>query len=177
MEGSFVPECYFDTVLVRPVLQTKTALNHKKGCNNVVKEMQEGKLKDMFAVGIVDMDKKELGYLAEFDKYEFSNLNLYRHKQERKHHYIIQLDPPIEKWIIRVAKEADIDIGNFGLPTEVEKIKKITKSELASETRELGNLCKALVKSDSVTIKRFAGWIRYFKENTYKTDINQLTNG
>src|SRR5712664_1456039 len=104
MEGSFVPECYFDTVLVRSILRIETALNHKKGCPNVVKAMKEGKLKDTFAVGIVDKDKKELDYLNEFVGYEFDKLVLFKHKS--KHHYIIQLNPPIEKWIIEVADEA-----------------------------------------------------------------------
>jgi hypothetical protein len=179
MEGSFVPECYFDTVLVRYILQAKTALNHKKGCNNVVKEMRDGKLKDSFAVGIVDRDKKELDYLGEFDRFGFDKLNLYKHKSRHHYinHYIIQLDPPIEKWIMKVAEEAGIDLKSLGLPTDVDKLKKLTKSELARETKELGDLCKALLKSKSATIRRFARWIRYLKQNTYKTDINHLING
>jgi hypothetical protein len=175
MEGSFVPECYFDTVLLRAILQTEKALNHKKGCNNVVKAMEEGRLRDEFAVGIVDKDKQELGYLGEFDEYGFDKLILFKHKT--KHHYVIQLNPPIEKWIIEVANEANIDLANFGLPMDFERLKKITKSELASETPELVNLCWALLESESLTIKKFKNWILYLRENRYKSDINQLKNG
>ena len=175
MEGSFVPECYFDTVLVRAILQTETALNHKKGCNNVIKAMEEARLKNEFAVGIVDKDKTELSYLREFDGYDFDNLILFKHKY--KHHYIIQLNPPVEKWIIAVAKEANIDLPDFGLPLDFEKLKKITKSELASETPELVGLCWGLLQSDSPTIKRFQKWILYLRRHRYKSDINQLKNG
>lgn len=175
MEGSFVPECYFDTVLLRTVLQTDKALNHQKGCNNVMKVMEQGRLKDVFAVGVVDRDKNELEYLRKFDGYNFDNLILHKHKE--KHHYVIQLDPPIEKWIIRIADEAGMDLTEFGLPKDFEKLKKITKSELARETPELFNLCWRLLQSDSSTIDRFAGWIRYLKENRYNSDINQLING
>lgn len=175
MEGSFVPECYFDTVLVRAVLQTDKALNHKKGCNNVVKVMTEGRLKDVFAVGVVDKDKEELSYLNEFNGYKFDKLILHKHKN--KHYYIIQLNPPIEKWIIEVTDEANLDLGEFGLPKDIARLKKITKSELASETPELVSLCWALLQSNSETITRFANWIRYLKENKYKSDINQLKNG
>jgi len=176
MEGSFIPECYFDTVLLKSILQTKEVLNHKKGCNEVMRVMKEGKLKDTFAVGIVDKDKTELSYLKEFDKYEFENLNLYKHSNKRKHHYIIQLNPPLEKWILKVAKEANIDIIDFGLPNDIESLKKLTKSELAAETRELQSLCKTLLESDSRTIKRFAKWIRYLKDKNYQVDINELKN-
>jgi hypothetical protein len=175
MEGSFVPECYFDTVLVRVVLQTDKALNHKKGCNNVVKVMTEGRLKDVFAVGVVDKDKDELDYLNEFDGYEFDKLILHKHKN--KHHYIIQLNPPIERWIIDVANEAGLDLDHFGLPKNIERLKKRTKSELASETPELVSLCWALVQSNSATIIRFANWIRYLRDNRYNSDINDLING
>jgi len=176
MEGSFIPECYFDTVLVKTILQIKGVLNHKKGCNDVIKVMKDGKLKDNFAVGIVDKDKTELGYLKEFDKYEFENLNLYRHSNRSKHHYIIQLNPPIEKWILRVAREANINIVDFGLPEDFESLKKLTKSELAAETQELKKLCKVLVESESATIKRFANWVKYLKEKNYNVDINELKN-
>jgi hypothetical protein len=175
MEGNFVPECYFDTVLVRAILQTESALNHKKGCNNVVKVMKEGRLKDEFAVGIVDKDKRELDYLSEFEAFDFDKLVLYKHKV--KHHYVIQLNPPIEKWIIEVAEEANIDLERFGLPKDVGRLKKITKSELATETPELVDLCWALLQSDSHTIKRFESWIIYLRDNKYKSNIKYLTNG
>jgi len=175
MEGSFIPECYFDTVLLRAILRTDKALNHKKGCNNVIDVMKEGRLKEGFAVGIVDKDKQELDYLKEFDGYDFDNLILFKHKV--KHHYIIQLNPPIEKWIIEVAKEANIDLTEFGLPLDFEHLKKITKSELASETPELVDLCRALLQSESPTIMRLKSWILYLREHRYKSDLNQLTNG
>ncbi|SRR5258708_21717916 len=175
MEGNFVPECYFDTVLVRAILQTESALNHKKGCNNVVKVMKEGRLKDEFAVGIVDKDKKELDYLSEFKEYDFDKLVLYKHKD--KHHYVIQLNPPIEKWIIEVAEEASIDLELLGLPRDVERLKKITKSELVKETPELVSLCWALLRSNSATVKRFKDWITHLRDNKYKSNIKYLTNG
>lgn len=175
MEGYIVPECYFDTVLVKAILQHEVIINHKKGCNNVVKVMEEGKLKDQFAVGIVDKDKTDLDYLKEFREYEFQNLNLFKHKA--KPHFMIQLNPPLEKWILKVTEEAGLNIEDFGLPSDVAKLKKLTKSELADETTELWNLCYALLNSESATIGRFAGWVRYFKEKRYHSDINELLNG
>jgi hypothetical protein len=175
MEGSFVPECYFDTVLVRSILRTKTALNHKKGCNNVVQIMKEGRLKDLFAVGIIDRDKKELDYLKEFKGYEFDKLILFKHKN--KHHYFIQLNPPIEKWIILVAEEAKVDLKSLDMPTDIGRLKKLTKSDAARESPQLVNLCTELLRSESATIKRFADWIIYLNANKYNADINKLING
>ncbi|MBS1916631.1 MAG: hypothetical protein JST87_10135 [Bacteroidetes bacterium] len=174
MEGYIVPECYFDTVLVKSVLYDKAIVNHKKGCNNVAKAMRDGKLKDQFAVGIIDKDKNELDYLNEFVEYNYEKMNLFKHNT--KPHFIIQLCPALERWILSVCEEANINIEDYGLPNNMERLKKITKSELADETLELRNLCNALVSSESSTISRFARWISYLKENKYQTDINELKN-
>jgi hypothetical protein len=76
-----------------------------------------------------------------------------------------------------VADEARIDLPKMGLPRDIEKLRKVTKSEIVKETPELVNLCKALLSSESETINRFALWIRYFRENRYNSDINQLIDG
>jgi len=174
MEGSFIPECYFDTVLVKTILQLKDVINHQKGCNNVMKKMKDGNLNDRFAVGIVDNDNAVLNYFKEFNKYEFDKFNLFEHKI--KPQFVIQLNPPLEKWLLEVAKEAKISVEDFGLPTDIEKLKKLTKSELADETKELKELCKALVNSNSVTIKRLSHWIQYLKKKNYQADIKVLIN-
>ncbi len=175
MEGYIIPECNFDTVLVKAILHDKVIVNHKKGCNNVVKVMKDGKLKDQFAIGIVDRDKKDLDYLKEFEEYKQHNLNLYKHRS--KPHFMIQLDPPLERWILLVAKEAGLNVEDFGLPSDIGELKKLTKSDLADETEELWRFCYALLNSKSLTIGRFAKWIKYFKKERYKSDINVLLNG
>ncbi len=35
----FIPECYFDTVLLKKLFQTNKRLVHRKGCNNVVNDL------------------------------------------------------------------------------------------------------------------------------------------
>lgn len=65
MDLHILPECYVDTNLVETI--TKSRYNHKHGCNNVVKAMLEAHhLKDGFALGIVDEDKKILKYTEAF---------------------------------------------------------------------------------------------------------------
>lgn len=172
----FLPECYFDTVLIKMALRMreKDRVNHKKGCNNVVKAMKDGELSDVFAVGIVDRDKRELDYLREFHVYEYKNLKL--HKHLTRPHYVIQLDPPLEEWILRIADEGNVDVLDYGLTTDINKLKKITKSELAEETAELQRLCRALINSNSQTITRLCNWLNYFKEKQHQSDIKELIN-
>lgn len=61
----FVPECHFDTVLLNKLLQTNKGLMHRKGANNVIGDLDSKRLKNLFAVALIDKDKAELNYLKE----------------------------------------------------------------------------------------------------------------
>lgn len=53
-----IPECYIDTNLVETLIITD-GCNHQKGCNTVVKTMQQ-KFANAFSVGIIDEDKRQV---------------------------------------------------------------------------------------------------------------------
>ena len=104
----FVPECYFDTVLLKKLLQTKKRLMHRKGCNNVMRDLESKRLESLFAVAIIDKDKTELSYLKECENlYDADKLILWKH--QKQNHFIIQLNPPLEKWIIEILDECKIE--------------------------------------------------------------------
>ena len=63
--NDIMPECYIDSTLVGSLLDAQ--VNHKHCCNDVAKEMEKGKHKDSFAVGIIDNDKRKISYVEEFD--------------------------------------------------------------------------------------------------------------
>ena len=56
-----IPECYIDTNLVETLIITD-GCNHQKGCNTVVKTMQQ-KFANAFSVGIIDEDKRQVSFL------------------------------------------------------------------------------------------------------------------
>ena len=173
MENNFVPECFFDTVLVKTILNAKR-VNHQKGCSNVVKKISSGKLKDDFAVGIIDKDKRELNYLAEECKEVVNLENLVLLKHKTRQHYFIQLAPAIEVWILKVAKESDIDISTYALSNDLGELKKATKSKFAESDENLKRLCKKLVGSEGETIKILSSWLNYLFLENRNADINKL---
>ena len=85
--NNIMPECYIDTTLVESLLDAN--VNHKHNCNEVAKEMQKGKYKNEFAVGIIDNDKRKLSYIEDgFVKIgQTENLTFLKHRN--KHQYII----------------------------------------------------------------------------------------
>jgi hypothetical protein len=177
----FVPECYFDTVLFKKILKTNKRLKHRKGCNNVVNSFRivkgkKGDLFDSFGVGMVDKDKQELDYLNECEAIiESDNLILWKHKE--KQHFIIQLCPPIEKWIVEILEADNRTVEEFGYSKDYKKLKHAIKEDIDDESDEkLNNLLNAILSSKSETIKKLEAILLYLRDKTYQADINELKN-
>ncbi len=171
----FVPECFFDTLLLKRLLQTNKRLVHRKGSNNVVNDLDK-RLKNSFAVALIDKDKRELNYLRECDvHYEGNKLVLLKHKSRK--HFIIQLNPPLENWIIDVLEENGLLIEDFGYSKDYKKLKKQIKSDIDNESDErLNKLVNAIIKTDCGSIKKIKSFLHYLKEKNYEADINELKN-
>ncbi len=177
MDKHILPECFTDTILVEKLVPSKLGYNHKVGCNNVAKEMKSGRLKDNFAVGIIDKDKNEVKYLAEFELIDNveGSLNLWLHVS--KPHYMIQICPALEKWLINVCKKGNINIEDFGLPVQLDELIRFTKSSQSDQDTRITNLCKALAgRNDLIEINKLRHWISYLKQKNYKADIKELKN-
>ncbi len=173
----FVPECYFDTVLLKKLLQTNKRLVHRKGCNNVVNDLDSERLKGLFAVGIIDKDKRELAYLKRCTVlYNADKIILWKHKDRLQ--FVIQLNPPLEDWITTILKENGQKIGDFGYSASFNKLKKQIKEDIDDENDDkLNRLVSAVIRTNCKTIKKIKSILFYLKEKNYQTDINELING
>jgi len=175
VDYAIIPECYVDTNLVETITGSFNRFNHQKSCNEVSKAMQSPKLIDAFALGIIDKDKKAIRYLEGFESVgNLEDLFLFKHPQ--KHHYIIQIFPAIEKFILKSAKEIGIDLGDFGLPNEFEELKRITKRNTSRNNPALRKLFIEMKHKNSSQIITLAKWISYLKTNTYNSNIAELIN-
>ena len=145
-ENIVVPECYVDTNLMN-VLVGK-ACNHKKGCTNVCKVLDE-KLTDQFAIAVIDKDKKEP---ASVQNYELIAANRFvmvsKHRQ--RPHYLIHICPAIEEFILAAANELNVNLADFGLPTDRDQLKLKTKTVTAKEDEKFARLFKALRPASNI---------------------------
>jgi len=173
----FVTECYFDTVLAKSLLQTQKRLIHKQGCSNVINELNSKRLREDFAVALIDKDKFELTYLKNCKViYNENKLLLWKHVERM--HFVIQLNPPLEKWIIEVLNENDLNIESFGYSVSYKKLKAQIKNDIDTENDEkLNLLVNAIIKTDCASIKKIKSFLLYLKEKNYQADINTLING
>ncbi len=174
VDVSIIPECFVDTNLIETISPPQRGYNHQKGCGNVARTMQN-KFRDSFAVGIIDKDKKEIKYLDEFElKIKNENLFLYQHPV--KPHFIIQVSPAVENFILANVHQSNINIEDFELPSNINEFKRITKKQTSKKNPQLSRLFSALKNKNASQIITLSNWISYLKANTYHSDINELKN-
>ena len=88
-----MPECYVDTNLIEYLLDG--VVNHQHCCSKVVGQLNNT-FADKFAIGIIDKDKVELGYIQDCDEIaKTEHLTLLKHKS--RHQYLITISPAV--WI------------------------------------------------------------------------------
>jgi hypothetical protein len=174
MDEAVIPECFVDTNLIETLVPPRTRYNHQKGCGTVTKVMKE-KFSERFAVGIIDKDKNEVDYLKEFSVVcQAGALILHRHNNPKKHHYIIQVSPAMERFIMDNAIAVKISLPDYGLPGELESFKKLSKTVNTQKDVRFKALFNALYQAEAKDMIRLANWVGYLKEYTYQVDLNVL---
>jgi hypothetical protein len=174
MELSILPECFVDTNLIETLVPPAKGYNHQKGCGKIAKIMQE-KFHDRFALGVIDKDKKELKYAQEFDLIiDKGDIQLFRHKEKNKHHYLIFILPAAEEWIIKNTEIAGILLEDYGLPSGLRDLLRISKKVTSKHDCRFKQLFHTLKNSRTQSIEILSEWIQYLKENNYKSDMKKL---
>lgn len=172
-----MPECYADTLLIEALVPSKTGYNHQMGCFKVEAQMTKGRLKDGFAVGIIDNDKRQIKYLNEFEEVDRLEDSLILWKHKRKVHFVIQISPALESWMLKVCRNGGIEIEKFGISGDLTELKKYTKSQTSLKDEKLIKLFKQIAALEGVAeVKKLRNWIELLKENNYRVDIKDLKN-
>lgn len=170
-DNCIIPECYIDTNLIETLAPPQRKYNHQKGCPAVAKCMIE-KFGNEFAIGIIDKDKKEIKYLEEFNLLA-ANDSIYIYKHKEKHHYIIQVSPAVEVFILNAASELGVELKSFDIPSSLEELKKETKKVSAISSVKYRNLFKSLRKASN--FMKLTTLVKYLKENSYNANVQEIS--
>lgn len=168
---SFIPECYIDTNLTETIL-SGIEVNHQKGCGTVAARMKEN-FKDSFAVGILDKDKQQVDYLNEFAEVSKTE-HLILHKHFERHHFIIQIVPAIERFILTAMNDAGLNLADYDIPDDFEKFKKQAKSVNRKTDPNFKRLFKKLIQKESAQVILLKNWLIYLREKKYESKIEEL---
>lgn len=161
-----IPECYVDTNLLETLVPAVKGYNHQKGCNNVVKVMKE-KFTNEFAVGIVDKDKRQIGYVNEFEEVAHTD-SLFFYKHPEKAHYLIMISPAMDGFILKSAKEKNIEMEKYGFASDLKSFTKQTKLVTSKEDSTFKNLFQELKKADEVKVLKNV--LKYLKDSKFQSD-------
>lgn len=167
-ENIVVPECYVDTNLMNVLLNK--SCNHQKGCATVCKTL-DVRLSDQFAIAVIDKDKKEPKALEQFAQIaETEHIIVCKHKD--RSHYLIQIKPAIEVFILDAAAELNVNLADYGLPTELNELRKITKTTTAKEDMKFARLFHALRSASH--IQCLDNVLQYLLENKYAATEKEI---
>jgi len=171
--NEIMPECFIDTTLVSSLLDAE--VNHKHSCNEVAREMVKGHYKEVFAVGIIDNDKRKISYIESFDEIgRTDNLTFLKHKD--KHHYVIKIGR--EHKAMETFLKANVDaIGmkmeDFDLPSDLAELIEQTKDSVSTQKEpRILKLCKTMRQSPEVA--KLQDVLAYLAANKYNVDIEEL---
>lgn len=163
-----LPECYVDTNLIEYLLDA--AVNHQHSCSKVVGQLNST-FADRFAIGIIDKDKVELGYIRECeDIAKTEHLTLMKHRTRPQ--YLITIAPAVDGFVLDCAKIQGIDPKIFDIPSDLKGFTRVSKSVTSNTDVRFKRLFAAIKdNSEIVALKRT---LKYLNEMQYKVDLGQL---
>ena len=163
-----IPECYVDTNLIEFLLDAR--VNHQHCCSKVVGTLEKV-YRDSFAIGIIDRDKVEMGYIEKCDQLAATkHLTLFKNKTQPQ--YLITISKAVDQFILDSSADQNVNPNVYGLPSKLSDFTKVSKSITSNRDPRFKNLFKALINNQE--FKNLRASLLYMVANKYKTDIATL---
>lgn len=145
-------ECEPDKVLVSAMGIPRKEIKHSFSKGNVCNRLE----KSRNSKGLVDEDPLSMqpSYIKELKLYEEKD-EIKLLYDEKTQNYLIVLCPTLEEWILKVVKEAKIDISSYGLPDDRGKLHETINTKL----KNLKNLIDD-IKQKSSMLKTLEGFVK-----------------
>jgi hypothetical protein len=160
-ELNIVPECEVDTRIVQILANITKRPNHQKGHGNVANKMQFD-LKDQPALGVIDDDTvkvRKAKYFSQFRLIRTEN-SLVLQKHPQLHHYLIIINPAIEKWLLENAEAVKVVPENLG--NKLSDLKNFTKKKSIHKNQDFYVFIKKLIRQQAPGIITLKTWIEKF---------------
>lgn len=163
-----IPECYVDTNFVEYLLNA--SVNHQHSCSKVIGQLNTS-FADRFAIGIIDKDKVELGYIKECDTVcHTEHLTLLKHKT--KSQYLITIAPAIDQFVLDCANEQGVNTMDFGIPSDLKGFTKLSKSVTSNTDKRFKSLFAAIKENHEIEALKNA--MLYLNDNQFQSNNKSL---
>lgn len=165
---NIIPECYVDTNLIECLVDA--GVNHQHSCTKVI-GLLNNQFKDKFAIGIIDKDKVQLGYIKECKELASTN-HLTLRKHRTRNQYLITISPAADGFILECSVSEGINVEDYNLPSDLKEFTKVTKTVTSNRDNRLRNLFKVLKRNREFRNLRLS--LNYMINSTYNTDSEEL---
>ena len=163
-----MPECFVDTNLIEYLLNA--GVNHQHCCSKVVGQLKST-FADKFAIGIIDKDKVQLGYIQECDTIgQTEHLTLMKHRE--RYQYLITIAPAVDKFVLDCAEEQNVNVEDFGFSRELKRFTDETKKVSSNSDPRFKALFAAIKDNDEIHSLKMS--LHYLCEHKYSSDREQL---
>lgn len=179
---SIVPECWVETAMGKAFAYTDN-VNHQVGIGAVSNAINKKALKDDFAIGMIDDDGQKR-MPSDVKKYhQLAKVDMGTDKKGKEVsyellqdgdslHFIFRVHPAMEQIMITAAEEMGCTLSDFGLPVEMDELKKITKNEECIRNEDVHKFFNAIRKAgDDSSMSRYFQAFSYLNENRYDENI------
>ena len=93
-------------------------------------------------------------------------------KHRKRHQYLITIAPAVDKFVLDCAEEQMVDVKAFGLPSELMKFTKESKSVSSNSDPRFKSLFAAIRNNSEIHSLKMA--LKYLCENQYSSDSAYL---
>jgi hypothetical protein len=100
-----------------------------------------------------------LQYLNNLDSKEIDGFNFYYTND--KLIVIIELNPPLESWILDICKMENFDLETIGLYNDVKRLKNYTKYQLVNESEKLRKLISFIMNCNNERVENLKKCIKH----------------
>ncbi|MCQ2369583.1 MAG: hypothetical protein MJ007_03790 [Paludibacteraceae bacterium] len=129
------------------------------------------KFNNGIAIGIIDNDKHCPSYLNEMDLLcKSEHLAVYKHRYMC--HYIITIIPAVDTFILECAKEAGVNVRDFGFSSNLKEFTKCTKKVTSNINPIFTRLFSILEDSSEFGLLKQV--LTYLIENKYQSTNDSL---
>lgn len=173
------PECYVDTNLIGFIIGGHP--KHKSTCNEVVKAVNNS---DVFAIGIIDADKRQATLDPGFEEYvqeekvdgRNRHLSMYIHADGRR--FVFTVKPAMDMFIMHAAASENVRLVDYGFPSDFDAFRKMTKTIQAGQDPRLRRLFNAIAGFPE--LERLRDTLKYLMNKQYQASVEvakQFFNG
>ncbi|MCC6370535.1 MAG: hypothetical protein IT236_05955 [Bacteroidia bacterium] len=162
IEMCVIPECYGDTLLVKTLGYSSP--NHKHGIGEVNNTMKKY-FNNRIAIGVIDNDKA--AGPSDFNRFVLieSKGSLSLKKRPGTQHFLITLNPALERWIEEVGNSVNVTrpYSNY------EDFKKALKDFNVEKDAKITTYFNTIKQKNPTAFRQIKNWIRQIENNEFNS--------